>query len=312
MAARDLTRRGFLKETAILGAAAAAMRAADGAAAPASPAPTEKGKPPAGGSAIKLPTIKLGKLEVSRLLLGSNPFWGYAHRDGGLGKKMRDYFTDERIVEVLEAAAEQGITTVVSPPEKRWVTLFNRYLKKGGKLRIWIAQPHNKPEVFKEEITFAAKGGAKGMFVQGARADAQFARGEEGLKTLTEWLKHIRSFGVAAGIASHRPDTHPVYEKRKLPVDFFFQCFFQPDKYLSAHRDEAVATLKKLRKPVVGYKVLAAGRLPAKEAFAFAFRHLRAKDGVCVGIYPPEKPDMIEEDAGLTRKLSKPPEAKKA
>ena len=62
----DTTRRDLLKDAALLGAAAAAIRAADAAAAPET-------------RTRELPKIKLGKLEVSRLILGSNPFFGFAH-----------------------------------------------------------------------------------------------------------------------------------------------------------------------------------------------------------------------------------------
>ena len=275
----------------MISAAAAAMRAAGGAEGAA-----------AGG---KLPTIRLGKLAVSRLILGSNPFFGFAHRGGAkLAEKMKAYYTDERIMETLDQAAALGITAVAAPPYERWIRLFGRYVDKGGKLRTWIAQPDSDPRQMRRVIAAAAKGGAKAVFIQGARADEQFARG--GFQTLKGWLEHIRGFGLPAGLASHRPDTHPEYERRELPTDFYYQCFFQPvgEKYVFAHRDLAVATIGKIAKPVVGYKVLAAGRIPAKDGFEFAFRYLRAKDGLCVGVYPPEKPDMIAEDAALTRKLS--------
>jgi hypothetical protein len=52
----------------------------------------------------------------------------------------------------------------------------------------------------------------------------------------------------------------------------------------------------------VGYKILGAGRYPAKEGFAFALAHLAAKDGICVGIFPKQKADMLAEDVGLSRR----------
>ena len=292
MAKRNLTRRRFMKDTAMLGAAAAAMKAADEAGAAA--------KAPG-----KLPTIELGKLKVSRLILGSNPFFGFAHRGGSkLAEKMKAYYTDERICAVLDEAASLGVTAVAAPPYDRWIKLFGKYLEGGGKLRIWIAQPDPGPGQMKRAITAAAKGGAKAVFIQGACADHQFGR--KGFDTLRGWLEHIRSFSLPAGLGSHRPDTHCEYERRKLPTDFYFQCFFQAHlgRYVMKHRDLAVAAIRKIDKPVIGYKILAAGRLDPKEAFPFALKHLRPKDGVCVGVYPPEKKTMIAEDAALTTKLS--------
>ncbi len=282
---RHLTRREFLGEAGLLAAVAAARSGARA------------------GAADALAAIRLGKLEVSRLVLGSNPFFGFAHGHGS-PKEMRAYYTDRRIMDVLDQAAGVGITAVAAPPYPRWVRLFNQYLKKGGRLRVWIAQPDPAPGRMKQAIADAAKGGAKAIFIQGARVDEQFAAGR--FDVLREWLEHIRSFSLPAGMASHRPDVHLAAEKKKLPTDFYFQCFFKPGSYRDEERAKAVAAIRRIDKPVVGYKILAAGRRPPEQAFAYAFRHLRAKDGVCVGVYPPPKPDMIREDAALTRKLSGP------
>jgi len=119
----DLPRRDFVKQTALLGAAAAALRAVGNARA----AEQQPGE---------LPKIRLGNLEVSRLILGSNPFFGYAHQPGDIGRQMVEYYTDARITEVLTQAADSGITAVAAPPEQRWIKLFNRYLDQGGKLHM--------------------------------------------------------------------------------------------------------------------------------------------------------------------------------
>ena len=54
-----------------------------------------------------------------------------------------------------------------------------------------------------------------------------------------------------------------------------------------------------LSKPVVHYKILAAGRNDPAAAFAFAASKMRANDAVCVGVYPKDKPDMLREDVRL-------------
>ncbi|MCY3018437.1 MAG: hypothetical protein NTW87_05325, partial [Planctomycetota bacterium] len=194
------------------------------------------------------------------------------------------------------------ITAMASPPDQRWVQLFAKYREGGGKLRIWIAQPHGKPEQMKEEITLAVKGGAQAAFIQGARAEEQFATGR--MDVLREWVEHIRSLGVPAGMASHRPDLHLEAEKQRFPTDFYCQCFYRPEEYLPEDRAKAVESIRQIEKPVVAYKILAAGRLSAEEGFTFAFKSIRRKDGVCVGVYPKSKPDQIAEDAQLTRKLT--------
>ena len=88
MMEHGMTRRELLKDTAVIGVAVAAMRAADAAGA----AEVVQGK---------MPTIKLGTLEVSRLLLGSNPFFGFAHKPGDVGRRMRQYYTSQRVMDKI-------------------------------------------------------------------------------------------------------------------------------------------------------------------------------------------------------------------
>jgi len=286
MIEEKMDRRDFMRQGSLLSAALAAMGL---------PQPV-RGATPIGPT---LPTIKLGQLEVSRLILGSNPFYGFSHQSKELSREMVAYYTDARIAALLDAAANHGITAVASPPYERWIRLFSNYLERGGKLRTWIAQPDGKPSRMKDEIAAAVEGGAKVVFVQGARVDAQFAAGN--LDVVGDWIEHIKGLGVPAGMASHGPDVHLEAEKRGFPTDFYFQCFYNPRQgYREEDRQKAIAAIRQIAKPVVGYKILAAGRTGAAEGFEFAFRHLRDKDGVCVGMFPKRDPDQIEENVGLT------------
>ena len=251
--------------------------------------------------ACGMPTIRLGRVEVSRLILGSNPFFGYAHMDGDIGRQMQEYYTEGRIMQVLDEAAALGVTAVTAPPSPEWIRVFSKYRDQGGKLSTWIAQPHGSPKKMKEEIDLCAKAGAKAAFIQGHRVEEQVD--QKTFEVVRGWLEHIKSHGLAAGMAAHRPDIHPLAEKLGFPTDFYFQCFFRPDKhpenYALECRDHAVETIRSIGKPVVAYKILGAARLPPEEGFAYAFRNIAAKDGVCVGIYNKNKPGMLADDVAL-------------
>ena len=285
-----MSRRSFLKRSGLAAASAAAAGAA--------PTRAEETRPE-----TRMPRIRLGSLEVSRLILGSNPFWGYAHKGGDVAQRMRDYYTDDRIMDTLDEAAALGVTAVATPPHDRWLRLWKAYRDRGGKMPAWIAQPDGQPEQMEEEVSRAVEASAAAVFIQGERADTQFRDGH--FDTLRRWLEHVKALGVPAGLASHRPDTHPEYERRGLPADFYFQCFYVPDDYRTEDRQRAVDTIRALEKPVVGYKVLAAGRLSAQEGLSFAFRHLRTKDGACVGVFPADDPNQMAENARLVRELSR-------
>jgi hypothetical protein len=50
---------------------------------------------------------------------------------------------------------------------------------------------------------------------------------------------------------------------------------------------------------VVAYKVLGAGRILPKDAFPYMLKHLKPKDGLCVGVCPNENPNQIAENVKL-------------
>jgi len=298
-----MNRREFLKHAALAGAAAATMGAAG----------EEKGRKEAAKSKTRLggplPTIQLGSLEVSRFLLGSNPFWGYSHKNPQLDEEMKAYHTDEQIVRILDEAARCGLTTIVSPPDQRWVDLWTKYRAAGGKLGIWIAQCHDAPEEMEAEIDRAIKGAANAIFIQGHRVEQQFVNAK--FDTLRRWLDRIKNAGIPGGFAAHWPEIHPELENRKFPADFYFQCCYNitrpgamGEPYHEADRKIAMETIRAIEKPVVAYKILGAGRLRAADGFEQAFNSIRRKDGVCVGIWAKEAIDQIRENATLTEMLT--------
>jgi len=245
-----------------------------------------------------LGTLRLGKLRTSRLLLGSNPFFGFSHTSPALDEEMRTYFTDNRIIALLDEAAALGITAVVAPVYPRWMDLWKRYRDKGGRLTTWIAQPDVAPDAMIECISQAVKAGAQAVWVQGHRVENTFAE-PNGVDTIRRWVEHIKSLGVPAGLASHQPHVLPAIQKAGLPVDFYSQSLYVPDRYTEEDRTRALETIRSLRKPVIAYKVLAAGRLSPNASFPDLFRHLQRKDGLCVGIFPRDHPGMLAEDVHL-------------
>jgi hypothetical protein len=286
-----MDRRGFLKR----GGAAGAAITAGGWASVARGSDVTKAPLPA------MPTITLGTLEVSRLILGSNPFFGFAHDNPHASPaEMKAYYTKERVMAVLDAAAARGITAVWTPCYDEWITLWQEYRDRGGKLRTWIGQPDRMP--MEKEILTAVKNGAKAVCIQGMRIDEQVNAGH--WDRVRGWLELIRSHGLPAGMATHGATTHLVAADKGLPADFYNQTLYRPDDYVRSGFDESLATIDKLPKPVIAYKVLGAGRFPPRDALPELLRRLKRKDGVCIGMFPRDE-DQIVEDAALVTELTR-------
>src|SRR5262245_3933884 len=90
-------RRTFLQQAAGMAAGAASLAQPAAAARQADAANT-------------LPTIRLGKHQVSRLILGGNPIYGHSHFNRLLSRHLTDWHTPERVQTLLRRCEQVGIT----------------------------------------------------------------------------------------------------------------------------------------------------------------------------------------------------------
>lgn len=253
--------------------------------------------------------VQICNVTVSRLILGSNPFSGFSHQSPEVDMAMRRFFTTNAIKATLREAEELGINTFIARTDFHIMRMLLEYRDEGGQIQ-WFAQ--TCPEVGSHTacIERAAAYGAKAVHLHGGVMDYQFAQGK--LDDVQPALDLIRSKGMLAGIAAHN---HRVIEwaERNLDLDYYMCCYYNPDprdkraehkagaeeQYLEEDRKAMTDLIQTLSKPVIHYKILAAGRNDPAEAFAFAASKMRANDAVCVGVYPKDKPGMLREDARL-------------
>jgi hypothetical protein len=284
-----MQRRTFLKNVGVVGAAVAAARCI---------APAMAAAPPA----AEMPMIEIGKLKISRVFLGSNPFFGFSHGNPqASAKEMRAWYTPERVMAVLDEAADLGINAVWTPCYEHWVRIWNDYRDKGGRLKNWIAQPDRRP--MEKEIMTAIKNGSTAVCIQGCNIDDEVHKGH--WDVVRGWLELVKSHGLPAGMATHRATTHLEAEEKDLPTDFYHQTMYRPDNYVRAGLEESLNAIAKLKKPVVGYKVLGAGRVRPSDTLPYVFRRLKPKDGICVGVFPAKNTREIAENVALTKKCTK-------
>jgi hypothetical protein len=203
---------------------------------------------------------------------------------------------------VLDQAADHGVTAVWTPCYDHWVELWKRYQDRGGKLKIWIGQPDRLP--MERDIEIAARNGARAIAIQGEQVDAKVREGQ--WQVVRGWLELIKSHGLPAGMATHTATNHLRAEELGMPTDFYHQTLYRPDNYVREGLEESLATIEKLSKPVVGYKVLGAGRVLPKDTLPYVFSRLKPKDGICLGVFP-KKHDEIAENSLLASRLSRDP-----
>ena len=297
------TRRSFLQSTAGLAAGALSLQAqAPGAKIASIP-----------DSDIKMPTIKFGKLEISRLVVGVNTFLGFGHYNDILSTVMREWYTPARVLEVLQRCESFGVNAYNYVHMGRAQADWERYRGEGGKMQLVAQATTNDPA----ELWNAVKPVA--AWVQGERTDDAYRAGK--MDTIRDYCKKLRDLGVSmVGVGSHMPEVLAMVEDAGWDVDFYAGCVYNrrrtaqelrkllggeipempSEVYLQDDPPRMYKIFQQTKKPCCAFKIMAAGRVSSPEqAFKQAFQSIKPTDFVCVGMFPRIK-DEVKENAYFT------------
>jgi hypothetical protein len=304
-----LNRRHFIARSTLASATVAVTR-------PSSLASPATGDGPTSPRKSSLPTGRIGKLTVSRLISGGNLISGWAHaRDlHYVASLMRAYNTEEKVLDTLEQLEQHGVNTIIADPRKKPMDIFSRYWKeRGGKMQ-WIAEGHPGVDDWKTNIRQSIDFGASAVYVQGVIGDRWLKEGR--LELLGQCVEFIQSRGVPGGIGAHQLDVIKEAEKRKFGADFYVKTLHHgqywsarrpdqslevidnpADNYWETEPEQTVRFMLEVEKPWIAFKVLAAGAIRPESGFKFALES--GADFLCVGMFD----FQVEANAKLVNSL---------
>ena len=251
-----------------------------------------------------LPTIRLGKHQVSRLIVGGNPFSGNSHLCREIDREMRDYYTVERIKATLGQCEEAGINTWQSRGDNFITRVLNEYRLDGGTIQ-WVAQTASERRDTLANIHQIASYEPIAIYHHGSRTDHHYRHGTFG--EVEEAIDEIKSMGIFAGLGTHVPEVVEYAEGRGLDPDFYmFSLYNLTDRgegYDPEDRVKATEMIRKIRKPFLAFKAMAAGRNEPREALEFAIRNIKPTDAVVVGMYTKHQPRQVFENVEIVSAL---------
>lgn len=280
------------------------------------PGKTSEEKPDAAQSPELMPKIRIGNYEVSRLVLGANPIWGYSYQGKLMGKFMVDYFNDDNIVKLLHQSERAGINTFQTSFPKRFPNVWKRYLDEGGKMNLIILYAPGEITV-KEAATY------KPMAIvhHGGVTDNYWRNNK--FQLVHDFVKEVKDTGILAGVSCHEPDVIDKITQEDWENDLFMACFyemtrpadewnkmlgFKPILDVFSPNDPVrmCQSIRQTKKPCLGFKILAGGWAAGRpeqteQTFKFAFQNIKPSDGVIVGMLPVFD-DQVSENAKCTIK----------
>ena len=250
-----------------------------------------------------------GKPPISRLIMGTNHLSGTAHaRDlKYAGSLFKAYNTEKKIIETYMLAEQAGINLFFATP------LLDQYKKMfGGNFQTWLNVAPSKKDIY-GPVDQAIDKGVDYLFIQGAACDRLIHDGA--LDVVVKCMEYIRRQGYPAGLGAHTIQAMMEAANACLEAgvepDFYYKTMHH-DKYWSAHPrenrkpylwsanisedhnefhdnmwclfpEETIDFVQKVKKPVVGFKVLAGGAILPKDGFQWAFDN--GADFIDVGMF---------------------------
>ncbi len=286
-------------------------------------------QPPVPDVAGPMPTGRLGPHEITRLIAGHNLVGWQAHSRDLIyvSQLLRNYFTDDKVLETYRKYEELGITASFLRIETRSLGLAKKHIDSGGKIT-WIAQLVINEKDQTRDLNLAVEAGAKLGYIRGLEGDRFFKSGQ--LDVIAKGIDAAKKAGLTIGLATHSLDALIAAEKEGgLGADFYVKTFnsanywsagpplppdpdWKPTKdqlvqseYAPASHDNLWETtprqtaefFAKVSKPFVAYKVLAAGAIHPRDGFKYAFDH--GADFVSVGMYD----FQLKENVNITKKM---------
>ncbi|MBN1124374.1 MAG: hypothetical protein JXA82_05145 [Sedimentisphaerales bacterium] len=256
------------------------------------------------GSKASLPTGKVGKMTVSRLLLGGNLLTHFTHsRDlqyvYSLAAK---YNTPEKILETLATAEEHGINTLVIHTVPWALGILQQHRKRGGKMQ-WIicstAEIDDKMDIYKRSVQEMIDIGVDAVYVWGVRADGLASQGRVDL--IARAVELAKQQGVPSGVGAHDINVIIQSEQNHVDADFYIKTLHHHNYPTGPRVDEikdataeipgywcndpqmVIDVMKDVKRPWIAFKVMAAGAIPPADAFRYAF--VNGADHVLAGMF---------------------------
>jgi len=259
-----------------------------------------------------LPRGKIGKHEISRLVMGGNLIGGWSHaRDLIYADQLfKAYNSERKVYETLALGEAAGINAINIGFASNDV--LRKYKKAtGSKLKVisQIAADVKDESTLFDAMYKAIDFGVDILQIQGNWVD--WMTRDQHVDRIGKLLEKIKQEGFTAGLGAHTIDSLIACKEQGIIPDYYMKTMHH-DKYWSAtprenrvpfeqdgpvsldhnmyHQnifdgfpERTVDFFKTTTVPVMGFKVLAAGALTPEDGFNYAFEN--GADFICVGMF---------------------------
>jgi hypothetical protein len=250
--------------------------------------------------------IRLGNLEFSKLICGTNAFYARSHFSAARDAEYRGRFTESAIEKTLQRCLELGVNAVESSANERIVDIIGRLRAATGRTLHLVGSTRidetSQMKSHRQKLSFLVERKAELCIIHAQIADTR--RQGERIPGLKEFIEEIHTAGLLAGISAHRVATVELCEKNAYGIDAYLfplnmTGFVYPGYAGTESVQQRVDLVRGIAKPFILMKTLAAGRIPPEEGLHFIAENSKGNDLISLGLGSQEE---LEESASIIGK----------
>jgi hypothetical protein len=247
--------------------------------------------------------ITIGNRSFSKVICGTNPFYGHSHFSAARNAEYLARFDDQSIERTIRECIRRGVNTVESPANRRIVSILST-LQDGSPQPIHFVGTTRIDETsdmksHQQKLSFLIENRAAICVVHSQYVDRSREAGSiEGLAPLIE---KIHEAGLLAGVSTHRVRTIELCETQRYGIDTYMfplnmSGFVYPGYDGNESVQERVDVVRGVSRPFILIKALGAGRIPPKEGLQFLAENAKPDDLISLGLASEQE---IDESLGL-------------
>jgi hypothetical protein len=251
--------------------------------------------------------VAIGNVVFSKVLCGTNAFYGHSHFSEARNAEYRNRFDDAAIERVIRRCLSLGINTVESCANERIASLLS-----------WLRGNHPEPIHFvgstridetsdikshQEKLSFLIEYRAEICVIHAQYVDRP--RKGDAIEGLAPLIEKIHEAGLLAAISTHRVQTVELCEKLGYGIDTYLfplnlSGFVYPGYEGTESVRERIDLVRHTAKPFILIKTLGAGRIPPDEGLHFLAENAKPNDLISVGF---GTEDEVSETVAIVEKL---------
>ena len=256
------------------------------------------------------PRTEVGGLSLSRMIIGTNWFFGYSHCTPAKSELIKQVVDRKAMADILEVFVRAGVDTIMGPSCLR---LFEGAKdaedRVGAKVTIISTPtlPLNREGFILDEVARIldsdASLGATFCMPHTSTTDAMVDRLTREVRQMDVVCKMIRDRGMIPGLSTHLPETIIFADEAGLDVETYISIYNAMGFLMPIEVDWVANLIRHAKKPVMTIKPMAAGQIRPFQALNFVWNTIRPQDMVTVGtMTPSEAQELIDLSLAILEK----------